>query len=381
MAEHGKTSVFDLKTYVEKHGLTVGIKIPPQSYVEVKSIKDEETGQVLFPLHILSACLGTQAGKGERAILTYCDSEADEVEEVVCASLSHFVAENVTLDLISQGDFVLGNQNADNTWIHILGRVTSEFDDEEEQQEQPRFNFFGEDDDDDDDDDDYEEEEDDEEDEDDDDLPTMPSRVKIEQIPSDDDDEEEEKPLENAAKLAKSAEPVQKRAKLNEDKEKKSSAKNLPAPKKREETSKQAMKEQKSAAKEDKKTASHKGEAEEGKHEKREESEKKEDQKMNESKDEKTPNVDRKQSQDKAHDASKTATPSGIAADKVLQFVKEELKKSKTIKSTDLGTAIATKFGTSFKKMGFEEKSLAKFLEAHAKGEVVFENEEYKLKH
>jgi len=41
-----------------------------------------------------------------------------------------------------------------------------------------------------------------------------------------------------------------------------------------------------------------------------------------------------------------------------------ELAKAKTIKMADLGTVISKQFGVGFKQMGFEEKSVQKFLEA-----------------
>lgn len=75
------------------------------------------------------------------------------------------------------------------------------------------------------------------------------------------------------------------------------------------------------------------------------------------------------------------AKPSGAkpTADQLVQFVLGELKAKKTLKSTDMGTVILNKFGTSLKNMGFEEKSLSKFLDAHAKGKVSIENEVMKL--
>jgi hypothetical protein len=67
-----------------------------------------------------------------------------------------------------------------------------------------------------------------------------------------------------------------------------------------------------------------------------------------------------------------TATPGKAkpTAEAVKDFLLGELKTKKSIKNTDIGTMVVNKFGAPFKTMGFEEKTITKFLETHAKGKV-----------
>lgn len=77
-----------------------------------------------------------------------------------------------------------------------------------------------------------------------------------------------------------------------------------------------------------------------------------------------------------------TATQGSASSPKseaVLDFILGELKTKKTIKNTELGSMIANKFGMPFKKMGFTEGTVTKFLEAHAKGKVEVSGDAVKL--
>lgn len=64
----------------------------------------------------------------------------------------------------------------------------------------------------------------------------------------------------------------------------------------------------------------------------------------------------------------------------VVDFAIAELKQNKgTVKQTDMGTGISKRFGTGVKQMGFEEKTLSKLLEVHAKGKVNVTADAFKL--
>ena len=378
------TETIDLREYAEKYGLNVGFKIPPKGYVELKAVRDEY--DQIVPFHLMQACLGPDAVKDERAVLTFANSEAAEVNEVVCASLSIGNAENVPLDLMIDSDFVLGNVNAENTWIHVMGRfVTPEEDPEYDEDEDEEGDYEDEEDDMS-----YDDEDDEDEEEgfifedDDDDEPmyeyTPKSKVKIEELPSDSEVEKDENSGSSSSNPKKTEEttnppreePAKKRAKLDDK-----------APKRAEKDSKVNA-----SGKKGKETA----EAKEDKNTKKNVSSKNED--KTKSTEVKASSSEKKDSTKaasaakgsvtkkdvKQHDASKVVTDTSVAAQKVLTFVKEELKKAKEIKGTDLGSAIAKKFGTPFKKMGFEEKTLAKFLEVHAKNEIIMQNDVFKLK-
>src|SRR5690348_14750374 len=99
------TKKVDLAEYVQKHGFNIGLKIPSNSYVEVACIRDEETGEPL-PFHLTNACLGPDAVTGSRAYLTFTDMDAEEANEIVCASLCVGVSENVILDMLIDGDCI-----------------------------------------------------------------------------------------------------------------------------------------------------------------------------------------------------------------------------------------------------------------------------------
>ena len=347
------TKKVDLTEYIQKHGFNIGLKIPPGSYVEVTGVQDEETGEPL-PFHITNACLGPDAQVDDRAILTFTDLDCTEANEIVCASLRAGVNENVILDMVVHGDCIIGNPSAIQTSIHLLGRISAGEDAGEEEDGE----WEGEEDDEDDDDDDFDEDEggemyiddededdedyDDEDDEDYDEYDDVPpSRVTIEQLPSDD---EEEKANGHADK----------RPKLTTDKKKKNATEGSA------DTSAKKADKKKPTEKATKTQAAVKKE-EPAKAEKKKESTKA------------TPVA-------KSHDASKTVTDPKVAAEAVMTFIKEELKKAKVVKGTDLGTAIVNKFKIPLKKMGFEEKTLVNFVEARGKDEIQVTNDTFKLK-
>ncbi|KAH9253529.1 hypothetical protein BASA81_008576 [Batrachochytrium salamandrivorans] len=79
-------------------------------------------------------------------------------------------------------------------------------------------------------------------------------------------------------------------------------------------------------------------------------------------------------------DAKKDIALDKTTVDEVIAHVVSELKANKgTVKQTDMGSSVAKKFGKGVKQMGFEEKTLTKVLENHAKGKVVVSADSFKL--
>lgn len=323
----------NLSEYWEKHGSNVGFPIPPNTYVKVSPVTLGDDDEPLVSLHIVNACLGVQAKGGERAVLTISELDTPETNEFVCCTLSPGVCENAPLDLEIHGDCMIGNLNAPNTTIHLVGRLaeSSEHDSEyqpedEEDNEYDEFynglhDEYYEDDDDDPDDDDGED--DDESgyleesyligDNDEDDLPRRPSsKTKIEMLP---DDEEEQSKNEQI------------RSKSNGNKRMK--------PYNEEKPEKKISKIQKDSRKQ----------------------------------------IDSEKAQTVEGQAKgRTVTP-----EQVLWFLKEELSK-KACLGAELGGTISSKFGCAFKKLGLPQKTLQGFIQVYAPNDIVINKDVYSLK-
>jgi len=301
----------------------------------------------LMPFRITNVCLGPNAGKNERATLVLEEitlRAAQELEEVeddedvemnedtfvqaVLGTLTVGVCENVALDVVVESSsFKLINYNTTETDLHVLGHLVVEHSHSDDED----YEDDGEEDDED------EDAMDEDDDEEDDDAP--PTRVKIEHL------DEQPAPAAGAQSAAKRptqpAEPASaKRAKPEPASAAKPAATAAaPTPKAAKPAATPAAPTPKAAkpATEAAKTPASK-----------------------------TPVVEKKTP---GTTDTKAKTPGGKPAPKpeaVQAFIMGELTKQKSLKMADLGSAVAKQFDMGYKAMGFEEKSLQKFMEARA---------------
>jgi hypothetical protein len=345
-----------------KKGLACGITVPAGQSVMVMGVVSNRGG---LPFQITSACLGPNATPGERASLIVeqlggqehaheheegeehdHDEEEDEPEEMVLTTLSCGVNEHANLDVMLEGDFVLINYGTKATDIHIVGHlVMGNMDDEDEDYE-----------------DDEDEDDEDEEEEDEEEPNAHPSRIQIERLPtSSEDDDDEEQELKNVA-----SKRTQANASASDNKRQKAAADAILASVKKNDNKQAAPKpataspvakapaaavapktpaaaavapktpaaaavapKTPAAAAVAPKTpvaaaAAPKAQAA------------------------KTPAA---AATPKAQAAAPKTPGAAVSEDAIESFVMGELAKTKTIKMTDLGTAVGKQFGTPFKKM------------------------------
>jgi len=174
------SAIFDVVDHLA-NGNQVCIRVPAGMAIQVIGASTEERD---FPLHITNACLGPVAAADDRATLVATmfvnggasmeeDEEEEEeeeeekgedddeqVEEIVCGTLCRGTAENVALDVVLEGNFILSNTSKE-TDIYVTARVIMGGSDEDD--DDADYEEFGE-----------EEEEDEEEEEEEED----PSEVK-----------------------------------------------------------------------------------------------------------------------------------------------------------------------------------------------------------